>query len=102
MSGTAPLTGPQSAAPAGDWPNGYTAIMVSREHSNNSLGCGPAHLMCALEFIVDFLQKKDISVVLMGGLALNFRGSPRATHDIEAIVHHDMGTLHRACIGEER
>lgn len=82
-------------------PNGYTpeeGAAFSRAGSNASR----PQLICALDVIISLLRSKNIPFAVMGGLALNFRGSERETHDVDLTAACDMRTLREACTGAPR
>lgn len=47
-------------------------------------------------------RSQGIAFAVMGGLALNFRGSVRDTHDVDITAACDMHTLRAACNSSPR
>lgn len=98
------MTAPQRALPItglGTITNGYTneegrLLTQSAKHARI------AHLWCALEFMERLLRGKGVSYAVMGGLALNIRGSRRDTHDVDIAADCDMLTVRQTCINEPR
>ncbi|KAK8047378.1 hypothetical protein PG996_015442 [Apiospora saccharicola] len=96
----APPRGLPTSGP-GKIPNGYTPDQGERL-TQSSRHPSRIELCYALEFMAELIQAKGISYAVMGGLALNLRGSRRETHDVDIVVACNMLTLRQACIGVER
>ncbi|KAK8135713.1 hypothetical protein PG984_003653 [Apiospora sp. TS-2023a] len=96
----APPRGLPTSSP-GKIPNGYTPEQGDRL-TRSSRHPSRIELCCALEFMAEFIQAKGVAYAVMGGLALNLRGSRRETHDVDMVVACNMLTLRQACIGVER
>lgn len=59
-------------------------------------------LAAGLNYIIKLLEDNGIAYAVMGGLALNFRGSERETHDVDVTPACDMHTLRQICRGRSR
>ncbi|KAE8151181.1 hypothetical protein BDV25DRAFT_139079 [Aspergillus avenaceus] len=56
-------------------------------------GASDEHLFAAADYVTSLLMEYGIPYILMGGLSLRFRGSSRATHDVDIAVYCNMNRL---------
>lgn len=60
------------------------------------------HLSAAAEFVSQIMQANAIPFAIMGGFAIQIRGSPRETYDVDIAVGCNMGRLLEVISGQPR
>jgi hypothetical protein len=96
-----PRAAPGPNIQANSIPNGYTP----QQHTalaRDAEGATRSQLICALDYIVNLFKVNQIAYAVMGGLALNLRGSDRDTNDVDISTSCDMATLRDICKGQPR
>ncbi|KAK4208564.1 hypothetical protein QBC37DRAFT_405166 [Rhypophila decipiens] len=81
--------------------NGYTD-QEGRDLAEKGGNATVQQLVLALDVIVGLFEDQGVTCAVMGGLALNFRGSTRDTHDVDITAACDMRTLRQACLSHPR
>ncbi|KAM7218876.1 hypothetical protein V8F06_005756 [Rhypophila decipiens] len=81
--------------------NGYTD-QEGRDLAEKGGNTTVQQLVLALDVIVGLFEDQGVTCAVMGGLAPNFRGSTRDTHDVDITAACDMHTLRQACLSHPR